>query len=103
MVAGDKRDTGMFSVLAEQLLDEDILFSGPMPFSAQLPAIDEIADEIELLAFRLTKKIQQLAHLRMPGSQVNVRNPYGSIIHAAGPIIGADALRSYASAALGKH
>src|SRR6266481_925930 len=72
MVAGDKCDAGMLPIFAEQLLDENIIVLRPMPLPAQLPAIYEIADEIELLAFCFTEKIKQFADLGMPGSQVNV-------------------------------
>ena len=38
-------------------------------------SLNEIPDDVKLFALRFAEKIQQLAHLRMPRAQVNIRNP----------------------------
>jgi hypothetical protein len=39
------------------------------------PAVDEIADQVEIAAVALTQKIQQGVHLRVFGAEMDVGNP----------------------------
>ena len=75
MVPGDERDAGLLAVLAKQFLDEQVVVIGPIPFAPQLPAVDEVADDVKVLAFRVAQEIEQLADLRMFGSEMDVGNP----------------------------
>src|SRR5262249_49622901 len=75
VIADDERHARLLAIFAQQLLHEQIILLRPEPFTAQLPAVDEVADDVKLFALRFAEKIQQLAHLRMPRAQVNIRNP----------------------------
>lgn len=75
VVAGDERDACLLAVLAQQFLDQDIVFLRPEPFAPELPAVDEIADDVEVLAFRVAQEIEQLADLRVLGSEMDIGDP----------------------------
>lgn len=81
VVAGEKRYAGFLPVLAKQFLDEQIVFFRPKPFPAQLPAINEIADDIQMLALGFAEEIKQRSYLGMFHSQMNIRDPDGAIVH----------------------
>lgn len=81
MVARDERHPRLLAVLAEQFLDEQIVFFRPVPFPAQLPAVDEIADDVKVLALVVTEEGEEFVHLGMLRAEVNVRDPDGAIVH----------------------
>jgi len=81
MIAGDACHPGLLAVLAQQLLNEHIVFVGPIPLPAQLPAVNEITHDVKVVAFGLAEKVKELAHLGMSRAQMNVGNPYGAILH----------------------
>src|SRR6266478_8469700 len=60
VIADDKRHTRLLAVFAQQLLDEQVVLLRPVPFAAQLPAINEVADDVKLFALRFAEEIQQL-------------------------------------------
>lgn len=47
MIAVEESNAGFFAVLAQEFLDEKVVLVSPMPFAPELPAIDEIADDVE--------------------------------------------------------
>jgi hypothetical protein len=47
----------------------------PVPPALQLPAIDDVADEVELVGLVVPQEIQQIVGLAAGCSQVNVGNP----------------------------
>ena len=78
MVPGDVDDLGVFAAFAKQFLDEDIVVVLPVPLGLQLPAVEEIADEIEVAALVVAQEIQQGVHLGMLRAEVDVGNPDGT-------------------------
>lgn len=72
VIAGDVNDLRFLAAFAEEFLHEHVVAVVPMPFGFQLPAVQEIADEIEIAAFGLAQKIQQFVHLRVFGAEMNV-------------------------------
>ena len=46
-----------------------------------MPAVDEIANDVELLAVSLAEEFEQFADLRVARAEVNVRDPKRAIIH----------------------
>src|SRR6266404_3424707 len=81
VVSGDECHAGFLAVLAQQLLDEHIVLVGPKPFPPQLPAIKEVADDVELGAFAFTQEINEFVHLGVLCAQMNIGDPNGAIIH----------------------
>ena len=65
VIAVDQSDLRVLAILAQQFLDQNIVFLRPKPFATQLPAVDEIADDIEVLAFRIAQKIEKFADLSL--------------------------------------
>lgn len=81
MIAVEIRDASGLAIAAEEFLDEHIAVIRPEPGVAQLPAIDDIPDEVEMIAFVLAKKIQDRVDLGMAAAEMNVRNPDRAIFH----------------------
>lgn len=75
MIPVDKGDAGFLAVFAQQLLDEKVVFFSPIPFAAQLPAIDEITDDVEVLAIGVAEEIEEFSDLGVFSAQVDIRNP----------------------------
>ena len=75
VVAGDVSDAGLFAVLTQKFLDEKIVVLSPIPFAAQLPAIDEVTDEIKMFAFGIAEEIEELAHLSVFSAEMNIGYP----------------------------
>jgi len=84
VIARDESDARFLAVLAEQFLNQEIVVLRPIPLAAQLPAIDEITDDVEMLAFRIAQKIEQFADLRVFGAKMNVRNPKRAVARGFG-------------------
>ena len=72
MVAGDVDDLCVFAALAEQFLDQDVILIAPEPAKLQFPAVNEIADDIEVFAVHYPQKFQQLPDAGMPRPQMDV-------------------------------
>ena len=75
VIPGDVDDFGLLAAFPEQLLDENVVALLPMPFGFQLPAIDEIADEIKIAAFCIAQELQKFVDLRMASAEMDIRNP----------------------------
>ena len=56
VISVNQSDTRVLAILAQQFLDENIVFLRPKPFATQLPAIDEITNDVEMLAFRVAQE-----------------------------------------------
>ncbi len=84
VVSCDVGDAGLFAVFAQQFLDEHVVLLGPIPFAAQLPAIDEITNEVKVLAFGVAEEIEELAHLSVLSAKMNVGDPDGAIARRTG-------------------
>ena len=78
MVPGDVNDLRVLAAFAEEFLDQHIVVVLPVPLGLQLPAVEEIADEIEITALVVAQEIQQGVHLRMLRAEVDVGNPDGT-------------------------
>src|SRR5881398_2454872 len=72
VITNDQGDFGLFAILAKQFLDEHVVLLRPVPLAPQLPAVNEIADDVKLLAFSRAQELQQLAHMGVPCTEMNV-------------------------------
>ena len=75
MVAADVNHLGLLATFAENFLDEHVVVVAPEPTKLQLPAVNEIADDIEILAIHHAQEFQQLRHAGMAGAEMDVRDP----------------------------
>ena len=59
VVAIDQCDPRVLPALAQDLLQEDIVFVPPIPAPLQLPAVDEIPDDVEVLRVVMLQEVEQ--------------------------------------------
>lgn len=78
VVSGDVDYPRSFAGFSKDFLNNVIMSLFPIPRLAKPPEIDDIADQVEVIRFRLPKKIQQHVGIAASGSEVNVRDPDGS-------------------------
>ncbi len=75
MVAGDVDDLGLPAAFAEQFLDEQVVVVAPEPAKLQFPAINEIADDVKILAIHPAQEVQQFGDAGVLRAQMDVRDP----------------------------
>jgi hypothetical protein len=75
VIACDVDDLRFLTALAKQFLDQNVVAVLPVPLVFELPAVDEIADEIEIAAIDFAEEIQQHIHLGVLCAEVNVGDP----------------------------
>ncbi|EHP44079.1 hypothetical protein OR16_05342 [Cupriavidus basilensis OR16] len=56
----------------------------PVPAAAQLPAIDDVADQVELVRFIVLEEIEQVIGLAARRAEVNVGQPDGAVVTDSG-------------------
>ena len=89
VVARDIRYLGAPARFAQYFLDHVIVSLGPIPAALELPAIDDVADEIQVVGIVVPEEIEQIFGLATRCSQVDVGDPDRAIPVRAG--IGRDA------------
>lgn len=72
VVADDVNDLGAFAALAEEFLDHIVVILGPVDSATKSPDIDQIADKVERLKFRIPEKVDQGTGIAALGSQMNI-------------------------------
>src|SRR5439155_25271792 len=75
VVTGDVNDPRSLARFAENLLDDVVVLLRPVTAATQLPDIDQIAHDIERLAFVFAQEIEQRAGIAATRAQMRVRNP----------------------------
>ena len=75
VVAGNEDHARALARLAQQLLDDVVVRLRPVPAAAQLPAVDDVADEVERLALGAAQEVEQRVRLAAGRAQVQVRDP----------------------------
>ena len=61
--------------LAQQLLHHVVMGLMPVPASPEPPAIDDIADQIEIVGLGVLQKIEEEIGLAAPGPEMDVADP----------------------------
>ncbi|MNT92390.1 hypothetical protein D3C72_2336650 [compost metagenome] len=84
MVAGDEHHPRAVAGLAQDALDDVVMRAWPMPVFAQLPAVHNVAHQIQGVRIVVVQEIEQEFRLAPGSAQVNVGNPEGT------PMCGAD-------------
>src|SRR5690606_18816509 len=75
MVAGDVDDTRAAERPAQQFLNDLMVPSIPPGAAPQPPAVDDVADQIEMIAFGVAKKIEQQGGLAAARAEVDIGYP----------------------------
>ena len=85
VVTGDVGDFRALARLAQDLLHHVVVGLGPVPAALQLPAIDDVADQVEVIGFVVPQEVQQITSLAAGCSQVDVGDPDGPVsVHPGG-------------------
>ena len=53
VVSADERYLRLFAILSEQLLHKNVVLIRPVPLAPQLPAVNEISDDVQIVALRI--------------------------------------------------
>jgi hypothetical protein len=75
VIAGDIDDLRAFSRLAQDLLHDVVVRLRPEPAFAKLPAVDDVADEIQVFRLVMPKEIEQIRRLAATRAEVDVGQP----------------------------
>ena len=59
MIAGNEDNPGALPCFSQKLLDDVIMFLGPIPALPQAPSVDNIPDEVKIIAFGASQEIEQ--------------------------------------------
>ena len=77
VVAGDIDHPRALARLAQDFLDDIVMLLRPVNRAAQLPDIDQIADDVERFEFVVAEKIEKHGGIGATRAQVDVRDPCG--------------------------
>src|SRR5262245_42621054 len=80
VVSGNVDETRSLACFAKKLLDDVIVSLAPVPFALHAPAVDDIADEVEIFRLGMLEKIEQQVRLRTARTEMNVGYPDGTEI-----------------------
>jgi len=72
VVAGDVNDFRLFAAFAEQFLDEHVVVVLPEPAELQLPAVNQVADDVKIPALDHAQKFQQFGDARVPCAEMDI-------------------------------
>ena len=84
VIAGDEYDARAFARLAQEFLNHIIVRLRPVPALFQLPAINNIADQINTLRFVVRQKVQQGVRLTILRTQMDIGQPQGAVVFDLG-------------------
>jgi hypothetical protein len=90
MIAGEVDDARLLAAFAEQFLDQDVVVVAPVPAEAQLPAVNQVADDVEVAAVGDAQEVEQVRDVRVFRAEVHVRNPDGTERDGLGRLLGVD-------------
>ena len=81
VVAGDVDHMAAFAGTAQQLLHHVVVGLRPIPFAAQLPAVDDVAHQIQVIAGVGLQKLNQGLGLASGCAQMQIGDKNGSVMH----------------------
>lgn len=79
MVARHIDNSSAFARLAQNFLNDVVVGLRPIPSTLHAPAINDIADQVQIFAFGVFQKIEQKIGLAPFGAQMDIRNPNASV------------------------
>ena len=74
MIARQINEAGALARLAQQLLHHVVVRLRPIPARAQLPAIDDVADQIDRFGIVIAQEVEQAFGLAAARAEMNIRN-----------------------------
>jgi hypothetical protein len=80
VIAGDKYNARAFTRLPQELLQNVVMALWPVRSTANLPEIDDVADEIERLALDVFQEIEKRGCLRIAHSEVDIGKKHGAVV-----------------------
>ena len=83
VIAGNVGDVRAFTRLAEHFLHNVIVPLMPVPAALQGPAVDNVADQIQILRFCVLQEFKQQVGLAANRAQVNIGNPDSAVAEFA--------------------
>ncbi len=101
VVAGDVDHAGALAHLAEQLLHDVVVALRPVPAGLQLPAVDDVADEVDGFGVVVLEEVDDQLVLAAPGAEVEVRDEQGPVM--GGLLWHRDTRRSFVDAGDSNH
>ena len=75
MIAGYIDDASALPGFLDHLPDQLIIKGRPVPAGFHFPDVDNIANQIKIIAFHMAQKIQQICYLRITGPQMYIGDP----------------------------
>lgn len=75
VIAGNVDDARALAREAQELLDDVVMRLGPVPAVAQLPAVEDVADQIERVGPVRSQEIEEIVSLATWRTEVDVRYP----------------------------
>jgi hypothetical protein len=85
VVAGHEHHTRALARLAQDLLDDVVVRLRPEPLAPQLPAVDDVAHQVQRLAFQVTQKVEQRLGPAAGRAEVHVGYPGRAHLHMGRP------------------
>ena len=79
VVAGDVDDVGALARLAHDLLHHVVVALRPVPPALQAPAVDDVADQVQMLALVLLEEVEQQLGLATARSEMDVGQEDGAM------------------------
>jgi hypothetical protein len=81
MVAGNEDDAHTFSRLAQDLLHHIVVQLRPVPGAPQLPAVDDVAHQVQRVALDVAQEVEQRLRLTPRGAEMQIGDPDGADIN----------------------
>ena len=75
VVAGNEDHPRALADLAQQLLDDVVVGLRPVPVALELPAVDDVADQEQVLALDVLQERQQLRCLTAGRAEMKIGDP----------------------------
>ena len=75
VITRDVNDTGTFTGLAKNFLDDIVMLLWPVDSAPQLPDVDQIANDVERFELIFAEEMEQRAGIAATRAQMHVGNP----------------------------
>ncbi len=79
VIARHVDDLGAFARFAQHLLHDVVVRLRPVPAFLQLPAVDDVAHEVEVFRLVVPQEVEQIRRLTTARAEVDVGQPDGAV------------------------
>src|SRR5471032_639282 len=77
-----------FAGFAQHFLDHVVVRLRPEPAFAQLPSIDDVADQVQVLGIVVAQKIEEIVRLTATGAEMDIGQPDGAVAMVSAVVVG---------------